>query len=228
MKTLSTPEFHAAVQALSPRVAVFDCDGTLWSGDAGSGFMHYTIEEGILSPEKIAWLNQRYELYKAGEVPEVAICGEMVQVYAGLAESTMRAAAARFFEDRIRPNIFPALRHLVASLQEADVEIWAVSSTNNWMIEEGMRNFNIPAARVLAAEVEVAGGTVTERLLAVPTDELKVEALQRVGVKNPDCVFGNSIHDAAMLAIARRAFPVNPTPALAALAESRGWPVYQP
>ena len=33
-----------------------------------------------------------------------------------------------------------------------------------------------------------------------------------MGVTAPDAVFGNSVHDAAMLAIARRAFPVNPTP----------------
>jgi len=47
---LSTTEFHSAVYNLSPSVAVFDCDGTLWSGDAGSGFMTYSVETGLLSP----------------------------------------------------------------------------------------------------------------------------------------------------------------------------------
>jgi len=41
-------------------------------------------------------------------------------------------------------------------------------------------------------------------------------------------VFGNSIHDAAMLGIARHAFPVNPTPGLLACSSAEGWAVYFP
>src|SRR6201999_4025895 len=108
------------------------------------------------------------------------------------------------------------------------VAIWAVSSTNNWVIEEGVRRFGIPAERVLAARVEVRDGVVTDVVVDVPTDEGKVAALARVGVTAPDAVFGNSVHDAAMLAIARRAFPVNPSPGLLERAAADGWPVYYP
>jgi phosphoserine phosphatase len=59
-----------------------------------------------------------------------------------------------------------------------------------------------------------------------------VTALARVGIgiemQRPDAVFGNSVHDAAMLAIARRAFPVNPTPALSERSAFESWPVYFP
>jgi phosphoserine phosphatase len=225
---LSTPEFEAAVYALAPRVAVFDCDGTLWSGDAGSTFMHWTIETGLLSPEAIAWIEERYEGYKRGEVSELAICGEMVQVYRGLAETQMRAAAREFFRERIERNIFPEMQRLIARLQRDGVEIRAVSSTCDWVIEEGVRRFDIPASRVLAARVEVVDGAVTDRLLDVPTDEGKVAALASAGITQPDAVFGNSVHDAAMLAIARRAFPVNPTPALVERSAAEDWPIYFP
>ncbi len=209
---LSTAEFEAAVASASPRIVVFDCDGTLWSGDAGSGFMDWTVETGLLSREAIDWLNRRYEGYNRKEVSEVEICGEMVQVYAGMRESDMRAAAEEFFRSRIEPNIFPEMQRVIARLQQHAVEIWAVSSTCDWVIEEGVRRFDIPASRVLAARVECNAGIVTDRLVDVPTDEGKVTALARAGVRHPDAVFGNSVHDAAMLAIARRAFPVNPTP----------------
>ena len=53
-------------------------------------------------------------------------------------------------------------------------------------------------------------------------------SLARVRVTAPDAVFGNSVHDAAMLAIARRAFPVNPTPGLVERSAQEGWPVYYP
>jgi phosphoserine phosphatase len=225
---LSTDAFEASVKELAPRIAVFDCDGTLWSGDAGSGFMHWTVETGLLSATAIEWLNSRYGMYKRGEISELDICGEMVQVYQGLREDEVRRAARDFFAARIEPNIFPELHRLIATLQRDGVDIWAVSSTNDWVIEEGVKRFNISANRVLAARVEVREGIVSDRLLDVPTDEGKVAALARAGITRPDCVFGNSVHDAAMLAIARRAFPVNPTPALVERAASEGWPIYFP
>ena len=227
-ETFSTAEFHAAVRALAPRVAVFDCDGTLWSGDAGSGFMRWTIEQKILSPEAIARLNARYQGYLAGQVSEVAICGEMVQIYAGLSEEKMRATAAEFFATKIERNVFPEMRELIGELQAAGTEIWAVSSTCDWVIQDAVRRFAIPADHVLAAQVAIADGVATNKLIDVPTDEGKVAALARVGIPSPDAVFGNSIHDAHMLAIARRAFPVNPSLALLERAAIEGWPIYYP
>jgi phosphoserine phosphatase len=228
VRVLTTAEFHAAVKAEHPKIAVFDCDGTLWSGDAGSGFMRWTIDQQILSPEAIARLDIRYRAYLAGQLSELDICGEMVQIYAGLTEQEMRDTAAEFFATQIERNIFPELRSLIAGLQGAAVEIWAVSSTCDWVIEEGVRRFNIPPSRVLAARVAIHDGIVTDTLLDVPTDQGKVAALYKVGVTTPDVVFGNSVHDAHMLAIARRAFPVNPTPALLERSSRENWPVYFP
>jgi phosphoserine phosphatase len=225
---LSTSEFHSAVFSLSPSVAVFDCDGTLWSGDAGSSFMRWTVETGLVSREATDWIDARYRGYLKGEVSEIAICGEMVQMYQRLREDEMRRAAKAFFASQIEPNIFPEMKELVDELHGKGVEIWAVSSTNNWVIEEGVRRFGIPAERVLAACVHVKDGVVTDVIRDVPTDAGKVAALARVGVTSPDAVFGNSVHDAAMLEIARRAFPVNPTPGLAERSAQEGWPVYYP
>jgi phosphoserine phosphatase len=227
-KQLSTQQFEASVADLRPRVAVFDCDGTLWSGDAGSSFMAWTIENGVLSREAIDWLDGRYRGYKRGEVSELAICGEMVQVYQGLREDEMRQAAATFFRTRIEQHIFPEMQRLLARLKADGVEIWAVSSTNDWVIEEGVQRFGIAPERVLSARVEIRDGVVTDRLLDVPTDEGKVTALRNAGVHHPDAVFGNSVHDAAMLATARRAYPVNPTPALVERSAREGWAVYYP
>lgn len=225
---LTTEDFHSAVFDLNPAVAVFDCDGTLWSGDAGSTFMHWTIETGLLSREATDWLDARYRGYRSGEVSEVAICGEMVQVYHGLAESELRRSAARFFAEKVERNIFPEMLALVAELQRRGTDIWAVSSTNDWVIEEGVRRFNIPASHVLSARVAIEAGVITSRIVDVPTDEGKVAALRGVGIEAPDVVFGNSIHDGAMLDMAKRAFPVNPTPALMERSVIEGWPVYFP
>jgi phosphoserine phosphatase len=229
---LSTASFFARVQSLAPRVAVFDCDGTLWSGDAGTSFMRWSMETGLLSADATAWLNDRYEGYKRGEVSEIAICGEMVQVYRGLPVDQLRRAAANFFRERIEPHIFPEMAELVAVLQRKGCDIWAVSSTCDWVIEEGVSRFHIPPNRVLAACVECDSAGVatiaTARLRDVPTGEGKVDSLRRAGITLPDAVFGNSVHDAAMLQIARTAFPVNPSPELLHLSALHDWSVYFP
>ncbi|HTV14376.1 MAG TPA: haloacid dehalogenase-like hydrolase [Acidobacteriaceae bacterium] len=221
-------EFRRAALEPTPRIAVFDCDGTLWSGDAGVGFMNWSIEAGLLSRDASDWLDDRYRLYRQGKVSEVDICGEMVQVYAGLRDEELHRAAARYFAAHVEPQIFPELQQLIADLREAGTEIWAVSSTNSWVIEEGVRRFGIPLDRVVAARVTTKDGVITSDLVAVPTDEAKATALQSLGISRPDAVFGNSIHDAAMLDLAVHAFPVNPTPDLAERSAQRGWAVFYP
>ena len=225
---LTSAEFESSVLSLEAKIAVFDCDGTLWSGDAGSAFMRWTMDTGLLSRDATDWLNDRYTGYQRGEVSELAICGEMVQIYHGLRESELRRAAATFFRDHIERNIFPEMLELVTALQRDGVEIWAVSSTCDWVIEEGVQRFNIPANRVLAARVAIDNGRASERLLDVPTDEGKVASLKLAGITAPDAVFGNSVHDAAMLAIARGAFPVNPSEELVQRSIAESWPVYYP
>jgi phosphoserine phosphatase len=221
-------EFEAAVLGLHPVTAVFDCDGTLWSGDAGYGFMVWSIEAGLVSRNASDWIDSRYRLYLNGEVSETEMCGEMVQLYAGLQESELRHAAADYFRSHIETHIFAEMHALVDKLHGLGTDIWAVSSTNNWVIEEGVQRLGMRPSRVLAAQVKIVDGLISSDLIEVPSGDGKSAALRRVGIERPDAVFGNSIHDAAMLRIAKRAFPVNPTPALLEIAGDYSWSVFYP
>ena len=224
----SAPELEKLVLAAQPKVAVFDCDGTIWSGDSGYGFMLWTLERGLVSRSTSDWIDNRYRSYLAGKVSELDICGEMVQIYAGLREQELREAAAEYVGKFVMGRVFPEIASLLASLRQAGVEIWAVSSTNRWVVSEGVRAFGIPEQRVLAADVRVTNNLITSEITAVPTDEGKAESLRRAGLPNPDAVFGNSIHDLAMLEIARQPFPINPSPALLEAAAKHGWGYFRP
>jgi phosphoserine phosphatase len=221
-------EFERRVLDCKPKVAVFDCDGTVWSGDSGYGFMVWSLEQGLVSRATSDWIDTRYRGYLSGKVSELDICGEMVQIYAGLREQELRAAAAQYVEEFVRSRVFPEIAALLGTLGQAGVELWAVSSTNRWVVAEGVRAFGIPDERVLAAEVRVTKGVIASEIVAVPTDEGKAEALRQAGLPAPDAVFGNSIHDLAMLEIARCAFPVNPSPALLHAAAKHGWGYFRP
>ncbi len=221
-------EFERLVFEGEPKLAVFDCDGTLWSGDAGYEFMAWTLDQGLVSRSTSDWIDSRYRAYRAGAVSEAAMCGEMVQMYAGLRDSELQAAAARFVEEFVRPRVFAEMAALMKRIRQAGIERWAVSSTNRWVIVESLRDFGIPRERILAAEVQIKDGIISSEIVDVPTDEAKAAALRRVGLCSPDAVFGNSIHDLAMLEMARCPFPVNPSPALLKVAAQKGWGYFRP
>jgi phosphoserine phosphatase len=224
----TSEQFENLVLQSSPKVAIFDCDGTLWGGDSGNGFMVWTIDQGLLSRSTSDWMDTRYRSYLAGRVSELQICGDMVQMYAGLHEQELRSAAARYFNEFVRPHIFAEVAALVSTLRKANVELWAVSSTNKWVIAEGVREFGIPEERILAAEVKVADEIITSELVHVPTGPAKAAALRLVGLPHPDAVFGNSLHDLAMLEIAAHPFPVNPSLGLLEECAKRGWGYFRP
>jgi phosphoserine phosphatase len=228
LDVVTPEEFHKAILIREPKVAVFDCDGTLWHGDTGSDFMVWTIETGLVSRGTADWIDDRYRLYRKGELSESAICGEMVQMYAGLPELEIRQAARTFFQQKFEQRIFPEMLSLAQQLIAGGTQLWAVSSTNTWVVEEGSARFGIPVERVIAAKVRVINQVLTSDLIDVPTGEGKAESLRRAGIARPDVVFGNSVHDAAMLAIAAHAVAIHPSAELLETVHREGWSVHLP
>ena len=220
--------FIQTVLDLQPRLAVFDCDGTLWSGDAGEGFFDWELKRGVVSDEVVRWARPRYADYRAGKVSEDDMCGEMVTMHRGLTEGRMLQAANQYFEENVVSQIFHEMRELVRRLRALECDVWAVSSTNEWVIRAGMKYCGIAENRVLAAAVEIENGVITDRLVRVPSGAGKPAAIRHVVRKDPDAAFGNSRWDTEMLAIARQAFAVNPNPDLEKTAGQRGWTVYWP
>ena len=224
----SAQQFVDSVLALSPRVAVFDCDGTLWSGDAGADFFYWEIERGLLPSRVVECAVPRYEDYKAGNVAEEVMCGEMVTINAGLRESLLEETAEEFFSRIVSRRIFPEMLRLTHALADAGCELWAVSSTNEWVIRAGVKRFGIPAGNVLAAAVYIENGLATDRLVRVPSGPAKATAIREVIGRPVDVCLGNSIHDLAMLEIAGSAIAINPNRDLETIAAEKGWTIYWP
>jgi phosphoserine phosphatase len=221
-------KFVDLVLGLKPAVAVFDCDGTLWSGDSGRDFFYWEMERGLVTVEVADAMRARYALYETGEVGEEPMCAEMVTMNRGVSCEVLYRAAREFVDEVVSHRVFPSMLELTTRLKQQGCELWAVSSTNNWVVEMGAERFGIGRGHVLAACVHVESGCATDRILRVPTDELKAVAIREVIGRPVDAVFGNSIHDYAMLKMAKWPFCVNPNPDLQKLAAEHGWPVYVP
>ncbi len=221
-------QFVDSVLALEPRVAVFDCDGTLWTGDSGADFFYWEVERGMIPAKVAEWALARYEDYKAGQVDEETMCGEMVTINAGLPRNILEEAAEKFFASVVEKRIFPEMLLLAHELAAAGSSVWAVSSTNDWVVSAGVKRFGIPSEHVLGASIHFKDDLATDRLVRVPSGPGKATAITEVLRRNVDACFGNSVHDAAMLEIASHAFAVNPNPDLEKMAQQKGWKVYWP
>ena len=226
--SLSATDFVESVLRLAPRLAAFDCDGTLWSGDAGEGFFTWEMKRGMVSDETVGWARGRYADYVAGKVTEDEMVSDMTTMNVGLDEKEIRRAARQYFEENMVAHIFPEMQQLVRRLQDSGCEIWAISSTSEWVIREAMKDFGIPAERILACEVEIENGRITDRLVRVPSGEGKAVGIREVVRRQPDAAFGNSRWDVEMLELAKVPFAVNPSPELKKIASQRGWRVYFP
>jgi phosphoserine phosphatase len=238
--TSDQTNFIEQVLALKPRIATFDCDGTLWSGDSGEGFFAWEMEQGLVSAEIANWARARYTDYKAGHVAEDVMCGEMVTMHRGMQEQVVQQACDVYFPQAVAPHIFPEMRELIERLLQSGCDAWAVSSSSHWIIRSAMRFFGIPQNRILATEAAIENGIITDRLIRVPSGPGKSEAIRsalpsspgsspdRLAAHRPDCAFGNAIWDREMLALSKHAFAINPNPDLRAIALTSGWTVYQP
>src|SRR6266496_180616 len=224
----SATEFVESVLRLEPRLAAFDCDGTLWPGDAGEGFFTWEMKRGMVSDEIVRWARARYAGYVAGTVSEDEMVSEMTTMNAGLDENEIRRASRQYFEENVAAHIFPEMRQLVRQLHDSGCEVWAVSSTSEWVIREAMKDFDIPVSRILACEVEIENGRITDRLVRVPSGEGKAVAIREVVRRQPDAAFGNSRWYVEMLALCKTPFAVNPSPELREIARQHGWQVYLP
>jgi phosphoserine phosphatase len=120
------------------------------------------------------------------------------------------------------------MRTLVVQLRASGCDVWAVSSTNEWVIRAGMKYCGISEDRILASSALVEKGRITGKLIRVPTGPAKPVAIAEMIGRRPDAAFGNSRWDTEMLAMAEHAFAVNPNPDLKANAQARGWKTYQP
>jgi phosphoserine phosphatase len=156
------------------------------------------------------------------------MCGEMVTMNHGVPIAALQRSADEFFTAVIEPLIFPDMKTLTLKLKDSGCELWAISSTNDWVVSAGVRQFGIPRERIIAACVHSNDGHATDRLIRVPSGEGKAIGIREVIGRMPDAAFGNSRWDQAMLELARVPYAINPNPDLAQVARERGWTTYQP
>ncbi len=178
------------------KVAVFDADGTLWRGDIGEEFFQFQIEKKWNKPN-CTWEKYWNEV-KSGD--KLKAYGWLAQWNAGMLEDDLREQIQVFLRERFNHAVFEPMRTLTHSLVNAGFEIWVVSASPIWNVQEATRGFGIQQDHIIGVSAIVAEGVLTEQLVTpLPYRDGKAKQIaSRIGVA-PLFAAGNTYWDKEML-----------------------------
>ena len=215
------------------RLALFDLDNTLLSGDSDYEWGQFLVDHGVLDRESYEAQNRTYyEQYVAGTLDIHEYLGFALRPLAAQAPEDLERWHAEFMRLRIAPMITPAARALVQRHLSAGELCAIITATNSFVTAPIARAFGVK--HLIATEPEVRDGRFTGRVAGTPCfREGKLARLEQwlagLGYELHDfeesTFYSDSHNDLPLLERVSRAVAVDPDEALAAEASRRRWPV---
>jgi len=215
------------------KLALFDLDHTLISGDSDYEWGQFLIERGVLAREQYEAQNaEYYEQYKAGTLDIHEFLGFALRPLAAHSPEELERWHAEFMAARILPMVLARGRALVRQHLGAGALCAVVTATNSFVTAPIAREFGVP--HLVATEPERVDGRFTGRVAGVPCfREGKVARVElwlaglgrRLQEFAESSFYSDSHNDLPLLERVSRPVAVDPDASLAAAARARGWPV---
>ena len=215
------------------RLALFDLDNTLLSGDSDYEWGQFLVEHGVLDRESYEAQNRTYyEQYVAGTLDIHEYLGFALRPLAAHAPDDLGRWHAEFMRLRILPMITPAARALVQRHLGAGELCAIITATNSFVTAPIARAFGVK--HLIATEPEMREGRFTGRVAGRPCfrdgklarlEEWLAARQRRLRDFEESTFYSDSHNDLPLLERVTRAVAVDPDEALAAEAARRGWPV---
>lgn len=215
------------------RLAIFDLDHTLLSGDSDVLWLEFLVDQGEADPALLAASRELAARYAAGTVTPSDFCTFYAAPVAGRSAEQLRRLRERYLAEVIRPRIPADARDLLRRHREAGDCLVLTTATSRLVSEGTAAELGVDA--YLCTELEVdAAGRYTGRIAGEPNMRVgKVEHLRRwmsaQGLAERalrDATFySDSINDLALLSAVGRPVVVDPDARLAATAMRKGWAV---
>lgn len=199
--------FESTVPMNIRKVAVFDCDGTLFGQVpyylADEALLEYAKEnyEGktdSLSREKMAIVDQLLHGNNVG----LDYVQNRIRFLSGLTPEEIGRIGNDVFHEKYQNKMYPEMKQLLANLKDYDFEIWILSASPEFLYQQFCEEqLGIPQDRILGVKsIVTADGKTTDQLIfPVPQDEGKAEAVYSFIKTRPLFVAGNSRGDMEMM-----------------------------
>jgi HAD superfamily hydrolase (TIGR01490 family) len=221
------------VLAMAPmRLALFDLDHTLLSGDSDLLWCDFLVHIGLLDRGFTQRNRAMAAAYTAGSVIPADYCNFYAATLAGHGQSYWLPVQQRFLQEVIRPRIPADARALLRQHRESGHTLVLTTATNRVVSE--LTALDLGVDHHLATEVEVDNGLFTGRTQGVPNMRTgKVERLrawllqqgQSEAVLRQASFYTDSINDLPLLSVVGRPVVVDPDPRLESAASRNGWKV---
>jgi putative phosphoserine phosphatase / 1-acylglycerol-3-phosphate O-acyltransferase len=213
-------------------LAVFDLDGTLVDGFTASALAKDRLRNRQVTRVEVLRAAQLGVAAGLGRSDYTAMLRATAQTWMGRTDSDIEELGERLYQQRIAKRVLPAMRLLVEAHLGKGHTVVIASSATRYQVEPVARALGVP--HVLCSQLEVVEGVLTgEVRLPVLWGDGKVHAVQEFahgrGIEFArSFAYADGDEDVALLHLVGNPRAVNPKPALARVAQRRGWPVLQP
>jgi HAD superfamily hydrolase (TIGR01490 family) len=215
------------------RLALFDLDNTLLTGDSDYEWGQFLVDHGVLDRESYEAQNRTYyEQYVAGTLDIHEYLGFALRPLTEHEPRDLERWHAEFMRLRILPMITTGARALVRGHLEVRDLCAIITATNSFVTAPIARAFGVE--HLIATEPEMRAGRFTGRVAGTPCFrngkvarlEQWLASLGRALDDFAESVFYSDSHnDLSLLERVTRPVAVDPDEALAAEAARRGWAV---
>jgi len=214
------------------KLALFDLDNTLLSGDSDFEWAQFLISQGVLDREVHEARNiEFFEQYKAGTLDIHAFLDFQLAPLSRHSRAELDAWHREFVATRIRPLISAAARELVAKHAAAGDLLAIVTATNSFVTGPIAQEFNIP--HLIATIPAQENGRFTGQPRGTPSFRegkiVRVDAwLESLGLWlgsfEQSWFYSDSHNDLPLLEKVTHPVAVDADATLAEVAARRGWP----
>ena len=214
------------------KLALFDLDHTLLSGDSDVLWCEFLIQQGVLNRAEFAARNADMEThYKAGTVSAQEFSSFYVSTLAGRSRSQWEPLRQAFLATEIVRRIPASAIALVQKHTDAGDLVVMTTATNRFITE--LTALYLEIEHLIATEAQVEGGVFTGRTEGVLNMRAgKVERLHAWlharGYRLKDfesTAYSDSINDLPLLQAVNQPVAVDPDARLLAHADADGWQV---
>lgn len=212
------------------RLAIFDLDHTLLTGDSDHLWGDYMIRHGLVEREQHQRQNdQFYEDYKAGTLDIAAYTRFALEPLVRLGAAQLLPLRERFVREVIEPIVAPAAPALLERHRIQGDTLLIITATNRFITEPIAELLGVDG--LLATDPECVDGRYTGRIAGIPCyREGKPARLAQWRAQQDEdyshvTFYSDSHNDLPLLRQADQPVAVDPDATLRAEAQKRGWPI---
>lgn len=216
-------------QGKQGKIALFDLDNTLLTGDSDDEWFNFLAAEGALDRQAgIAAKEDIVRRYRAGSVGTLEFCEYFLELFVPHEMPRLLAWREKYIREWIVPRIPRSARELLDSHRDRLVVI--ATATNRFLTEPIAREFGVE--HLIATEPEIRGGRFTGKVLGTPSfrqgkavrvDEWLSARGQSLAGFSESWFYSDSINDQPLLERVTHPVAVDPDERLRTLARERNW-----